>query len=135
MAANLKEIEETFELLTEWDDRYEYITELGTQLPPMDDDHKNKDTQVHGCMSNVWVTGYLQDDKLGFNADCDTAVVKGLVALLVAIYTGLTTKEADELDADAIFDKWGLYEHISPNRHVGMYAMVERIRKIAREEV
>lgn len=126
---------ETFDLLDEWDARYRIIMELGTKLTPLEAAEKTEDNRVQGCVSNVWIVASL-DSKEGipvlcFRADSDTPIVKGLVALLVALYSGKTPRDALVLNTDPVFERLHLFDHLSPNRHVGMYAMVERIRHLA----
>jgi cysteine desulfuration protein SufE len=127
---------ENFEFLEDWEERYNYIVDLGSRLPEMPAEAKNNETLVHGCVSNVWVTGrpYKDDpNRLEFEADSDTPIVKGLVAILVMLFTGKTSQEVLDIDVDALFSRLHLDEHLSPNRHVGVYAMVEKIKGIAKQ--
>lgn len=126
---------ESFDLLDEWEARYGLIIELGKTLAPLVAAERTEANRVQGCMSNVWIVAEVQSRAgvpvLTFRADSDAFIVKGLVALLVALYSGKTAQEALMLDADAIFERLHLFDHLSPSRHVGMYAMVERIRHLA----
>ncbi len=127
-------VQETFEVLTEWEDRYQFIVELGAGLPALADRHRTHDNRVHGCMSKVWftVTPDEQDrSRLVLHGDSDNAVVKGLAALLIALYSGHTASQIAAIDADQVFDRLGLYDHLSPTRHVGVYAMVEKIKTLS----
>ncbi|MCB1738108.1 MAG: SufE family protein [Gammaproteobacteria bacterium] len=123
-----------FEFLGDWDQRYAYITELGTRLPHMDDALKTEANRVQGCMSKVWVTGgaHPNDPRLvHLLAEGEGPIVQGLVALLVMIYQDKTPEEIASIDIDDMFVRLGLDEHLSPNRHIGMYAMVRMIQDIA----
>jgi cysteine desulfuration protein SufE len=134
--ATIEELASNFEILDDWEARYEYITELGNRLGTLPDADKTDATKVHGCMSNVYVVGDLADDPPGtitYRAECDTAVIRGVIAILLMIYTGHTPQQVLDLDADELFDRLGLFDHLSPTRHVGVYAIVERIRTVARE--
>jgi len=132
---DLDEIVDVFELLGDWDARYQYLVELGEQLEPMPDAERTEENRVKGCMSQVWVYAYPDPDdpaRIRFHGDCDTATIKGVVALLVKLASGKTLEELDELDVDEIFERLDLHEHLSPNRHVGVYAMVEMMKAQAR---
>ena len=84
-------------------------------------------------MSNVWVVGDLVDGQIQYRAECDTSIIRGVIAILVKVYSGSTPNDALLMDADEVFDTLGLFEHLSPTRHVGVYAIVERMRNVARE--
>lgn len=130
----LEKIVQVFEMLPNWDEKYAFLTEIGNKLAPLPELHQVPDNQVHGCMSKVWVIAEpAEDGRLHFSADCDTPVVKGLVALLVVVFDQKTPAEILSVDVDALFHELGLDENISPNRHVGMYAMVDKIRAIAKQ--
>ena len=133
-AISVDELAENFEILGDWDQRYEYITDLGEKLGDLAAERKNNSTKVHGCMSNVYVVGDLTDaNTITFSAECDTAVIRGVIAILLMVYNGNTPNDALTLDSDDLFDKLGLFDHLSPTRHVGVYAIVERIRSVAIE--
>ena len=129
----IENIVQVFEMLPDWEQKYRFLTEVGEQLPPLPTAYQTPEHQVHGCMSKVWVIAREQaDGTLTFIADCDTPVVKGLIAILVVLFSGKTPQQALDADVDAVFHELGLDENISPNRHVGMYAMVDKIKAIAR---
>lgn len=135
---NYEEILEGFRLLEDWQDRYAYLIELGEKLPPFEEAAKIEANRVQGCMSKVWITvrpDADQPQRLVLAADSDTGTVKGLAAILVALYTGKTPQEILETDADRVFAGLGLFEHLSPTRHVGVYAMVEFVRELARRRL
>lgn len=130
----LEKIVQVFEMLPTWDDKYAFLTEVGEKMDRMPAEWQRDEHQVHGCMSKVWVVGDKREDGgVHLRADCDTPVVKGLVALLVLIFQDKTPEEIRATDVDVLFHELGLDENISPNRHVGMYAMVDKIKKIATE--
>ena len=132
---SVDELVEAFELLTEWEDRYAYISDLGEQLAPLGDDAKTDSNLVHGCMTRVWITGSRSDDRpeaISLKAEAEGPLIKGLVAMLLMMFGNKTPEEVLTTDADQLIDRLGLEEHLSPNRHVGMYAMVDKIKGIAR---
>jgi len=133
--ASLDDIVETFELLGDWDQRYQYLTELGENLPAMPEALKTDDNKVRGCMSQVWVCAYRAEDAPGlvrFHGDCDTSIIKGVLAILIRLSAGKTVEEIEQLDVDELFTRLNLDEHLSPNRHIGVYAIVELMKQQAR---
>jgi cysteine desulfuration protein SufE len=127
----IRDILEDFELLGDWDQRYRYLVEIGERLPPMDSSDKTEARRVKECMSIVHVLARADDSspsRLHYVGDCDTSIVKGVVALLVRLFSGRTADEIRALDVDALFAGLHLEEHLSPNRHVGVYAIVEKMR-------
>ncbi|NNF95552.1 MAG: SufE family protein [Halobacteria archaeon] len=132
----LADIVDIFELLEDWEQRYQYLIELGEKLPPMPAEHKTEDNKVRGCMSQVWVHPYTdiaEPSKLHYYGDCDTSIIKGVLALLIQLADNKTAAELDQLDVDEIFERLNLDDHLSPNRHVGVYAIVELMKQQARE--
>lgn len=130
--SSLEEIAENLEILGDWDTRYEYLMDLGKQLGELADSDKTDTTKVHGCMSNVWVVGDLQaDGTITYRAECDTAVIRGVIAVLVAVYSGSTPQICMQLEADDVFERLGLFDHLSPTRHVGVYGIVMRMQQAA----
>ena len=120
---------ETFELFDDWDQRYQYLTELGEQLPALPEALRTEDNRVKGCMSKVWVSAYTDSGLVGFHADCDTATIKGVLALLVDLMSEKPAEQVLATDLDEIFDRLALDDHLSPNRHFGVYAMVELMKQ------
>ncbi len=132
---SLDEIVDVFELLGDWDQRYAYLIELGEQMPVMPEALRTEKNRVAGCMSRVWVcahTDSAQPGRIYFHGDCDTAVIKGVLALLIEMVSGRTLGDIEQLDVDEFFERLELDEHLSPNRHVGVYAIVELMKKQAR---
>lgn len=120
-----------FELLGDWDTRYQYLVELGEQLAPMPDALKTEDNRVKACMSKLWISAYRDPRDKGqicFHGDCDTAIIKGVLAVLIEIVSGKTAMEISQIDFDQLFQRLELAEHLSPNRHVGIYAIVDKLK-------
>lgn len=133
MNVSIERIEQTFQLLDSWEDRYSYITELGNKLPELGEEAKRSENLVQGCMSQVWVDAHLDNEgRVRYVANSDTAVVRGIVAIILAAFDGKRPEEANSFDADELFTRLGIYDHLSPNRHVGVYAMIERVKALAR---
>ena len=132
MAATLDEIRENFSLLDDWEDRYRYIIELGQALPPLTEAERNAANRVHGCVSQVWLVTEPQEGQITYRGESDAMIVRGLVAMLIALYSGRPAQEIADTDAIAVFDTLGLREHLSTQRSNGLVAMVNRIRTDAR---
>jgi cysteine desulfuration protein SufE len=132
MLPSIDEIVSTFELLDEWEERYRYIIELGRQMEPLPDEDHADANKVKGCASQVWLVTTLDSSKgepvLHLVGDSDAHIVRGLVALLIALYSGKTPAEVLSTDALALFRDLGLSEHLTPQRSNGVRSMVERIR-------
>ena len=130
--AAFEEIRENLSYLDDWEDRYKYIIELGQALPALADDEKSAANKVHGCVSQVWLVTERDHDSLSYRGESDAMIVRGLVAILVALYSGRPATEIATIDAIEIFDELGLREHLSTQRSNGLVAMVNRIRSDAR---
>jgi cysteine desulfuration protein SufE len=133
----IDEITDNFLLLDDWDDRYRYVIELGRTLAPIGEDAHSKTNKVQGCASQVWLVTTIKPDgasgpRLTFVGDSDAHIVRGLIAILFALYSGKLAREILATDALAIFDRLGLREHLTPQRSNGLRSMVERIRSDAR---
>jgi cysteine desulfuration protein SufE len=136
MTPTFDEIADNFSLLDEWDDRYRYVIELGRSLPPFPDEARTEANKVLGCASQVWLIAKAQPDGAGgplmtFVADSDAHIVRGLIAILLALYSGKAARDILSVDALALFDKLGLRENLTPQRSNGLRSMVERIRREA----
>lgn len=134
----IDEIRENFALLDDWDDRYRYVIELGRTLDPMPEAEHSAANKVHGCASQVWLSRRLERDGrdepvLKYRGDSDAHIVRGLIAILLTLYSGHTPQQILATDALAVFDEFGFREHLTPQRSNGLRAMVERIRADARE--
>ena len=133
----LAEIIENFEFLDDWEDRYRYLIELGRTLEPLPDDAHNEDNRVRGCASQVWLLTSVARDGAGkpilhFLGDSDAHIVRGLVALALAIFSGQPAETIVATDAMEVFDRLGLGAHLTPQRSNGLRSMVERIKADAR---
>jgi cysteine desulfuration protein SufE len=133
MATSIDDIIENFILLDEWDDRYRYVIELGRTLPPLAEAAHTEAHKVRGCASQVWLVTHIRPDGaagpvLTFEADSDAHIVRGLVAILLALYSGKTAQEILATDALALFDRIGLRDGLTPQRSNGLRSMVERVR-------
>jgi cysteine desulfuration protein SufE len=129
----IDEIIDNFSVLDEWDDRYRYLIELGRELPPLAAAAHTDANKVRGCASQVWLETEVRPDGAGgpvllFAGDSDAHIVRGLIAILFATYSGKPARDILALDALALFEKMGLREHLTPQRSNGFRAMVERIR-------
>ena len=126
------EIAENLSFLDDWEDRYRYLIELGEALPPLAPEERNATNKVHGCASQVWLVSERDGPTLRYRGESDAKIVRGLVAILVALYSGRPAAEIADTDALAVFDELGLREHLSTQRANGLAAMVARIRAEAR---
>lgn len=142
MLPTFDDIVANLEFIDDWEERYRYVIELGRMMPDLPAEAHSEANRVHGCASQVWletrVEGEGGDPVLAFRGDSDAHIVRGLVALLVALYSGKPASRIAETDAVEIFDKLGLREHLTPQRSNGVRAMVERIRRdaaLAREGI
>jgi cysteine desulfuration protein SufE len=135
--ATLAEIRSDFAVLDDWEDRYRYVIELGRTLEPLPEELRTDANKVRGCASQVWLATRVEragegtSPRLTFQADSDAHIVRGLIAILLAMYNG---KRADEIlatDSDPIFTELGLIEHLTPQRSNGLASMVTRIRSDA----
>ncbi|MCC5967026.1 MAG: SufE family protein [Natronohydrobacter sp.] len=134
--ARFEDIAETFEFLDDWEDRYRHVIELGRAMPPMEEALKTPATKVEGCASQVWIHPVLigegPEAQFDFAGDSDAMIVRGLIAVLHALYSGLTLREAAQVDAIAELGRLGLDEHLSSQRSNGLRAMVGRITALTR---
>ena len=133
MIDGLDEIVDIFDLLGDWDQRYAYLVELGEQLPLMSEGEKIDGNKVKGCMSQVWVCAHRNDEgTIYFNGDCDTSIIKGVLALLIQLANNRALDQIEKLDVDEFFERLELDENLSPNRHVGVYSIVNLMKTQAR---
>lgn len=133
----IDEIIDNFAVLDEWDDRYRYVIELGRMLDPMPDSDHVEANKVQGCTSQVWMTTQVDRNAAGepvltFKGDSDAHIVRGLIAILLTIFSGKPARDIVSTDALALFDKMGLRAHLTPQRSNGLRSMVERAQNDAR---
>lgn len=131
---NIKEIQDEiideFAMFDDWMQRYEYIIDLGKNLPLIQEEFKTEDNIIKGCQSKVWLKGEQNDDKIIFTADSDAILTKGIIAILIRVFSN--QKAADILNADMDFiDEIGLKEHLSPTRANGLVSMIKNIKMYA----
>src|SRR5438128_7621659 len=133
MMTTIDEIRDNFALLDDWDDRYRYVIELGRMLAPLPEAQRTEANKVQGCASQVWLSTDVRPNgaagpTLTFVGDSDAHIVRGLIAILFALYSGKGAREILATDAIALFDRIGLRENLTPQRSNGLRSMVERIR-------
>ena len=126
-----EDIADTFTFLDDWEDRYRHLIELGRAMPPMDPALQVPATKVEGCASQVWILPQVDDGRFDFKGDSDALIVRGLIAVLHALYAGLPVAEVAAVDASAELARLGLDAHLSAQRSNGLRAMVARIRDSA----
>lgn len=135
--ADIDDIVDNFSTLEDWDDRYRYLIELGRELPPLAETAHNDANKVQGCASQVWLDTDVRPNGaagpvLSFKGDSDAHIVRGLIAILFAMFSGKHAQDILATDALALFNRMGLREHLTPQRSNGFRSMVERIRADAR---
>jgi cysteine desulfuration protein SufE len=128
-----EDIAETFAFLEDWEDRYRHLIDLGKAMQPLDPAFKVPAFKVDGCASQVWIRPQLEAGQMEFQGDSDAMIVRGLIALLHALYAGLPMRDVAAVDPAAEFGRLGLNDHLSAQRSNGVRAMVERIRRLAAE--
>ncbi|WIY24163.1 SufE family protein [Parasedimentitalea psychrophila] len=132
-SAAFEDIVEDFEFLEDWEDRYRYVIDYGKAMAAMDDALKVPSTKVHGCASQVWLHPTINQGIFSFDGDSDAMIVRGLVAVLRALYSGLPVAEVGLVDARAELARLGLNDHLSAQRSNGVRSMIDRIRLITAE--
>ena len=125
-----KEIVQEFSMFDDWMQRYEYMIELGKSLPLIDSQYKNEDYIIKGCQSKVWIHADLEDNKLVFTADSDAIITKGIIAILIRVFSHQHPDAILEANTDFI-DKIGLKEHLSPTRANGLVSMIKQLKMYA----
>ena len=126
-----EDIADTFGFLDDWEDRYRHVIELGRAMPAMDPALQVPATKVDGCASQVWIMPQIDNGRFDFQGDSDAMIVRGLIAVLHALYSGLPLDQVAGVDAQAELARLGLNEHLSAQRSNGLRAMVERIRLLS----
>ncbi len=126
-----EDIAETFDFLDDWEDRYRHVIELGKAMDGLEDAFKVPATKVDGCASQVWLLPDVQGETFRFRGDSDAMIVRGLIAVLAALYNGIPKIEVAQIDAHAELGRLGLNDHLSAQRSNGVRAMIERIRAVA----
>lgn len=129
---SIQSILDDFAVIDDWDERYRYIIELGRKMQPFPEAGRTDAVKVRGCASQVWLISKRENGKLTFVGDSDAHIVRGLIAILLALYNGKTPEEILAIDAKAVLHQLGLDTHLSQQRSNGLFAMVERVRADAR---
>ena len=128
---SFEEIVETFEFLDDWEDRYRHVIDMGKAMDPLEDAFRVPATKVDGCASQVWLVSDISGGVFSFRGDSDAMIVRGLIAVLAALYNGLPVADVAGVDAPAELARLGLNDHLSAQRSNGLRAMIERIRSVA----
>ncbi|WP_417623237.1 SufE family protein [Paremcibacter congregatus] len=131
MSDTIDDVLETFAFIDDWEDRYKYIIDLGRNLPPFDEAAMTEENRVHGCTSRVWLVHDLVDGRVQFKGESDAHIVRGLVALMLMLFSDKTPAEILSINARDTLDQLGLEKHLSPMRTNGLFSMVEKIKTIA----
>ena len=134
----IDELLETFDSLEDWDERCDYLIDLGFDLPEFPQQSKTEENRVRGCQSNVWLVAEVRENgrpTIQISADSDSMIVRGLIAVLLTIFSGRTPEEILKTDVRTIFERLGLDRHLSSTRRNGLYGMVNRIRALAGSRV
>ncbi|MFD2563487.1 MULTISPECIES: SufE family protein [Aquimarina] len=125
-----EEIVDEFSMFDDWMQRYEYMIDLGKSLPLIDEKYKIDENIIKGCQSKVWVHAEMKDDKIEFTADSDAIITKGIIAILIRVFSGQHPKDIIEANTDFI-DEIGLKEHLSPTRANGLVSMIKQLKMYA----
>ncbi len=124
------EIIDEFSMFEDWEERYQYMIDLGKTLPLIDEKYKTEDNIIKGCQSKVWVHAEMNDDKVVFTADSDAIITKGIIAILIRVFSNQHPKDIIDANTDFI-DKIGLKEHLSPTRANGLVSMIKQLKMYA----
>ena len=130
-----EELLETFDDLPDWDERYDFLIDLGRELPKLDEKYCLPENKVDGCLSTVWLVTQNENGHMQILADSDSIIVKGLIVVLLSLYHDRDPTAVIETDPQEFFKKLGLEQHLSHGRRNGLYSMVERIRQLAVEAI
>jgi len=128
VATDIDTILSDFEFLDDWEDRYKYVIDLGREMPEFPDEARTEANKVRGCASQVWLLTRPDGDTLHFQGDSDAMIVRGLIAILIAVYSGKSREEILATDIEQIFTDLGLKEHLTQQRSNGFSSMVQRVR-------
>ena len=127
----IEELIDNFSFLDGWEEKYQYVIDLGHKLEPLDEKFKTDDWKVKGCQSQVWLVPQIQNGVFHFKGDSDAILVKGIISIILLIYNDKTAAEIKNIDVTKIFVKLGLEENLTPSRRNGMLSMVEKIKQYA----
>ncbi len=135
MSEAFEEIVEDFEFLDDWEDRYRHVIDMGKAMEPLEEALKVEMNKVHGCASQVWLYPQIEGGVFGFKGDSDAMIVRGLIAVLAALYNGVPVAEAAKINAAEELSRLGLQENLSSQRSNGLRSMVERLKMLAEAAV
>ena len=127
----IEELIDNFSFLEGWEEKYQYVIDLGHKLEPLDEKYKTDDWKVKGCQSQVWLVPQIQNGVFHFKGDSDAILVKGIISIVLLIYNDKSAAEIKNIDVTKIFVKLGLEENLTPSRRNGMFSMVEKIKQYA----
>ncbi len=127
----IEELIDNFSFLDGWEEKYQYVIDLGHKLEPLDEKFKTDDWKVKGCQSQVWLVPQIQNGIFHFKGDSDAILVKGIISIVLLVYNDKTAAEIKNIDVTKIFVKLGLEENLTPSRRNGMLSMVEKIKQYA----
>ncbi|MBR1399510.1 MAG: SufE family protein [Alphaproteobacteria bacterium] len=128
---NIDELIENFEYFDSWEEKYQYVIDLGHQLEPLEDEYKTDEWKVQGCQSQVWLVPQINNGIYHFKGDSDAILVKGIISIVLMIYNDKNAEQIKSIDVAKIFAKLGLEENLTPSRRNGMLSMVKKIRQYA----
>ena len=131
MNDEINQLIEEFELFDDWEEKYSYIIELGKKLPKLDEAEKVESNKVNGCVSQVWLVIKQNHEKLYFYADSDAMIVKGLLAIVLRIYSGKTKDQINKINFEQVFTKLDLKNHLSPSRSNGLFSVIRKVQEIS----
>ena len=128
---NIDELIENFEYFDSWEEKYQYVIDLGHQLEPLEDEYKTDEWKVQGCQSQVWLVPQINNGIYHFKGDSDAILLKGIISIVLMIYNDKNAEQIKSIDVAKIFAKLGLEENLTPSRRNGMLSMVKKIRQYA----
>ena len=128
---NIEELIENFSFFENWEEKYQYVIDLGHKLEPLEDSFKTEQWKVKGCQSQVWLVPHFTDGYIHFKGDSDAILVRGIIAIVLMIYNDKTPDQIKSIDVTKIFAKLGLEENLTPSRRNGMLSMVSKIKEYA----
>ncbi|RST66952.1 SufE family protein [Candidatus Aquarickettsia rohweri] len=131
MNDEINQLIEEFELFDDWEEKYSYIIELGKKLPKLDEAEKVESNKVNDCVSQVWLVIKQNHEKLYFYADSDAMIVKGLLAIVLRIYSGKTKDQINKINFEQVFNKLDLKNHLSPSRSNGLFSVIRKVQEIS----
>ncbi len=128
---DIEELTENFSFFDNWEEKYQYVIDLGNKLEPLDEAYKTEEWKVKGCQSQVWLVPHFANGRIHFAGDSDAILVRGIIAIILLIYNDKTPEEIKSIDVIKIFAKLGLEENLTPSRRNGMLSMVAKIKEYA----